>query len=307
MNRAGRVVALLCLAACEGKLDAAPDRDAVPTPEPPPAAEVADQSSLDAVVWMQRSIEYEAVATAAYATAGRMLEVALRDPAWTAALEQGTAAGKTPAVVLDVDETVLDNSPYAAYLLAEGRQFERATWDRWCAEATATAVPGAVEFTRGAAERGVAVFYVSNRDAAVEAATLRNLRTLGFPVDEEGEHLMLRGERPEWASEKGSRRTEIARTHRILLLLGDTLGDFVDGADASEAARTELFAAHVGDWGTRWIMLPNPDYGGWERALYEGKTPAPPEQRRRKLAALERWGPQPERWGPQPEQTSSGK
>lgn len=295
------LAALAGLTACD-EAESAPRCAQLGTPvSQPAAAEPSGESergadvSLDAVVWMQRSVEYDAVTTQTYAMATRMLDVALADPGWTAApQEQGEVKGKTPAIVLDVDETVLDNSPYAAWLMRTKRDFESGTFGAWCEAAQADPIPGALEFTRYADSKGVDVFFVSNRDASAHRGTLANLRAHGFPVDEAGERLMLRGEQPDWGSDKGTRRASVARDHRILLLVGDNLGDFVDGAKADASARKSLWDANTDRWGTAWIMLPNPDYGTWEHPIYLGPDGEAQrldtlQQRQEKLTALRAW------------------
>jgi acid phosphatase len=225
--------------------------------------------NLNAVLWMQTALEYEASALGAYRLASLQLVTALQDKSWTAALEQpGDAAGLPPAVILDVDETVLDNSYYQARQVRDNTAFAAETWDRWCQEARATAIPGAVEFTQDAAKRGVTVFYITNRTAKVEDATRRNLAALGFPLRTDVDTVLTRRERPEWeASPKGPRRAHVAASHRVLLLIGDDLGDFVVDASGTPAQRAERTSPQRDWWGRRWIMLPNPTYGSWERAL----------------------------------------
>lgn len=259
-------------------------------PETPPVAERPEIVSLDAVVWMQKSVEYDAVATTTYKAAQAMLDRALADETWTAALEQGEDfAKKTPAVVLDVDETCLDNSPYAAWRMEKSEPYAPESWNKWCDAASAEPIPGALAFTKYAAEKGVDVFFVTNRDAAVEAGTLENLLAHGFPVDEAGERLMLKGEKPEWTGEKGSRRQAIAADHRIVMLVGDNLGDFVDGAKTSAEERAKIYEQHADKWGERWFMIPNPDYGTWEHPI-AGKPGLDAGQRRdAKLEALDDW------------------
>jgi acid phosphatase len=225
---------------------------------------------LNAVLWTQTSVEYRAVAIQSYRRAEEMLDRALEDPSWTAALEQtGDLAGLPPAVILDVDETVLDNTPYEVRLIEQNLEYATDTWNAWCNEAAAIAVPGALEFTRYAARRGVTVFYVTNRRHVVEDATRRNLDELGFPLESDLDTLQTRGEKPEWGSDKGPRRREIASRYRILLSIGDNLGDFVSGEEAPIEERDALAKRYSEYWGTRWIVLPNPQYGSWEGALYE--------------------------------------
>jgi acid phosphatase len=244
---------------------------------------------LNAVLWVQSSVEYEATARQAFRLADVRLADALDDPSWTAALEQGEAfTGLLPAVILDVDETVLDNSPFQARLIRDGREFESEAWSAWTAEARARAIPGALGFTRRADSLGVRVFYVTNRDYTDEEATRRNLEQLGFPLDEDADVLLTRGERPEWGSDKASRRAHVARTHRVLLVIGDDLNDFVSGARETREARLALARRHEEAWGLRWIVLPNPTYGSWESTLYDfARTLSADERRRRKTDSLD--------------------
>jgi 5'-nucleotidase (lipoprotein e(P4) family) len=218
---------------------------------------------------MQTALEYEASALQAYRVASMQVDAALKDARVTAAIEQ-TADPSTlpPAVVLDIDETVLDNSYYLARQVRDRSAFTAETWDRWCQEARATPIPGAVAFTQEAAKRGVTVFYVTNRTSNVEEATRRNLAAHAFPLDSRIDTVLTRGERPEWqASTKAPRRAHIARDYRILLLVGDDLGDFIADASGTPAQRSARTAPQSGWWGQRWIMLPNPTYGSWERAI----------------------------------------
>jgi acid phosphatase len=199
-------------------------------------------------------------------------------------------------VIVDVDETALDNGPFEVRMAREGRRFDPAIWDAWVAAAAAEPIPGALEFTRRAAELGVRVFYVTNRDASEEAeGTLRNLERAGFPLDSEVDTLLLRGERPEWKSDKTTRFAEIAREHRVLLVIGDDLNDFLSGArEASVAARRAMADAVADRFGTSWFLLPNPLYGSWLRALGDLEAEgSEAEVRRRKLELLEAFEGEP--------------
>ncbi len=250
----------------------------------PAAAASRPHENLNAVLWMQTALEYEASAVQAYRQALLQLELAQKDAAWTAALEQTADSSKLPpAVILDIDETLLDNSYYQARQVRDNTPFTAETWDRWCLEARATAIPGALEFTREADKRGVAVFYITNRTANLEEATRKNLAALGFPLGSGADTVLTRGERPEWqASAKGPRRAHVAATHRVLLLIGDDLGDFVVEAAGTPQQRAARTAPQAGWWGRRWIMLPNPTYGSWERAII-GTATDPLEAKRRAL------------------------
>jgi acid phosphatase len=242
--------------------------------------------TLDATLWAQTAVEYDGVARGAYRLAGAMLERARADSSWTAALGQAEQAparyrDKPPAVVLDVDETVLDNSAYQARLIRADEVYDAESWNAWCRERRATAVPGARAFTQRAAEQGVQVIYLTNRDSTVEAATRDNLRRLGFPVDDAPDAVLTQGEKPGWGP-KAPRRAWVAERYRVLLLVGDNLGDFMEPADTTLAARQRLADTYREFWGTRWIALPNPQYGSWEGATFGYDYGLAPEDRLRR-------------------------
>jgi 5'-nucleotidase (lipoprotein e(P4) family) len=246
-----------------------------PAPAAPgQAPALSAHENLNAVLWMQTALEYEAAAIQAYKLGEIQVETALKDRSWTAAIEQtGEIAALKPAVIVDVDETVLDNSYYQARMIRDNTAYSSATWDPWVQEARATAIPGALAFTTFAASRGVTIFYVTNRTANLEEATRKNLRELGFPLTDTTDTVLSRGERPEWqASGKGPRRAHVARDYRILLLIGDDLGDFIADASGTPAERHATTAPQASWWGQRWIMLPNPTYGSWERAIVGTST-----------------------------------
>ena len=231
---------------------------------------VSQRPGLLSTRWVQTSAEYTALALQAYALARRQLAQALADSTWTAYPAQADAsdlARRPPAVIVDVDETVLDNSPYQAWLVTTGRSFSPESWARWVRAAQAEPVPGAVAFVQEALRHGVQVFYVTNRTADLEAATRRNLQAVGFPLPDTLDVILTRGERPEWASsDKEPRRALLGRHYRILLQIGDQLGDFVSEPETSTEAWRALVLRHRTWWGTRWIVLPNPQYGAWQRA-----------------------------------------
>ena len=140
---------------------------------------------------------------------------------------------------------------YQARLIRDNAVYATPSWDAWVAEARATAVPGAVEFSKYAASKGVAVFYVSNRTANLEEATRKNLAAVGFPLPDGVDTVLVRGERPEWsASAKGPRRTFIATNYRIVMLIGDDLGDFVVDAAGTPTERSARASAQSDWWGT---------------------------------------------------------
>jgi len=220
---------------------------------------------LNATVWQQSSAEYVAVVQQIYRLARTQLQMALKERGWTAALEQtGAYSDLPPAIMLDLDETVLDNTRYEARIIKRHRQYSVESFNRWCAEAGATAVPGAKEFLDYAQSQGVAIFYYSARKEELRECTLANLKKLGLPL--------LKGRNPlllDNGGNKGEYRAMVAGHYRILLLVGDSLEDFVDGSKSAPAARNELVRKHLEYWGTKWIVLPNPMYGHWEATLYD--------------------------------------
>jgi acid phosphatase len=224
---------------------------------------------------MQTATEYRAVARQAYRLARLQLDAALADPTWTAATEQTNVSGLPPAVVLDLDETVLDNSAFQARQVADSTPFKAVpysedAWLKWCEERKADAIPGAVDFVKYAASRGVTPVYISNRDHGVEDATRDVLARLGIPVDPSRDTVLTRHENGWDASDKSARRQFVASSFRILLLVGDNFEDFVAGTRTSIADRAALEQKYDAYWGTKWIVLPNATYGSWEQAVTVG-------------------------------------
>lgn len=264
----------------------------VPVAAPPSATptenEYYGQETLQGVIWMQSSVEYRAAAQQVYVNAKRALDMALADPAWQAVSESTTAPATSlrPAVILDIDETCIDNSVYEAELLEARQLHQEERWEAFVRSGKVSAVPGARDFLQYATSRGVRVFYVTNQDVKLEAATRDNLRRLGFPFDENLDTLLTVAERPDWTSDKSTRRLFVAAEHRVLLLLGDDFNDFVSANGKSPEARQEIFE-RFGDWfGTKWFILPNPVYGSWERALTAGSGKGAQEKFDAKMKAL---------------------
>lgn len=205
-------------------------------------------------LFTQVSAEYRALCMQAYLLATNMLE------------RNSDGATSPLAVVLDLDETVLDNSPYTAWQVASGNPFAPDTWTLWVEKAAAEAVPGAVDFLLRADELGVALFYISNRDTSHLEATMKNMRNLGLP-QVSPEHFLLKSH----TSDKTERRDAVrAMGYDITLLIGDNLGDF-EGRYDRPATNEERGAAAMEQshlFGKKYIVLPNTLYGTWEGAIY---------------------------------------
>ena len=253
---------------------------------PVAATAVPADDNLNAVLWMQRAAEYRATCETVYHAAADRLDAALKDPDWDALVpaERANAVkGLPPAVVLDVDETVLDNSPYQARLVRSGGEYDEVSWDGWVREEKAQPVPGVLDFAKAAAARGITLIYISNRAEHLGPATLSNLRKAGLPVKDDSVFLGL-GTFVEGCEQEGSeklcRRQLAGRKYRVLMQFGDQLGDFAQVVANTPDARDALEAQYRGWFGQRWWALPNPSYGSWEPALFNNAWPDPRETRR---------------------------
>ncbi|HSQ13463.1 MAG TPA: HAD family acid phosphatase [Candidatus Deferrimicrobium sp.] len=224
---------------------------------------------LDAILWQTTSAEYRVLAQMIYATAQTHLERALADPNWTALSAQKDNYQKLPpAVIMDIDETVIDTGAFQSQLARSNARFSSRPWREWQTRNQPLAVPGALEFIAAAQASGVTIFFVTNRDHPTEAATRLNLATIGVKLPSDLDTVLCRDERPDWGSDKESRRRYIAQSYRVLMLFGDDLQDFLSEYRTTAAQRTAAAVKH-NTWGTKWFMLPNPMYGSWEASLYD--------------------------------------
>ena len=284
---AGLAASLLTLAACKRTEPAAVPAEAA-TPAPAAAATTkptGTHDNLNAVAWVQTSVEYRAITTQTFRAAADHLDVALKEKNWDALVpsERGNAAtGLRPAVVMDVDETVLDNSPYQARLIRDGKEYDEISWDQWVAEKKAKPLPGVVDFAKAAAEKGVTILYISNRAVHLKEATLANLREAGLPVADDSVFLglgtVLEGCEQN-GSEKNCRRRLAGQQYRVLMQFGDQIGDFVQVEANTREGRQALFDEYDDWFGERWWMLPNPTSGSWEPALFNNAWDQPPAAR----------------------------
>ncbi len=225
--------------------------------------QVDKEHEVGAVLWQQASGEYRALAYQAFALAKVVLD---RD------LRINRRAKLRRAVVVDVDETILDNSAHEAWLIKNHRSYNAQDWTEWCNRAEAGAVPGAVEFLRYANSRGVRVFYITNRKMIEKDGTARNLKQLGFP-EVTDETLLVRTDKD--SSSKEPRRLAVGGKYHIVLLMGDDLNDFAELFEQGKtvASRIEAVKRNRNQFGAHFIVLPNPMYGHWEDAIYgDAKT-----------------------------------
>jgi 5'-nucleotidase (lipoprotein e(P4) family) len=168
------------------------------------------------------------------------------------------------AIVLDIDETVLDNSPYEAKSILDNTSYPNG-WDEWMNHANADALPGAVEFLKYADDHGFQIFYVTNRKEIYREQTMKNLIDKGFPQSVD-DHLLLRTDE----SSKEKRRNAVSENHEIFMLLGDNLADFDMVFDKKSSAERFFGVEKLHrEFGKKFIILPNAMYGDWMSAIID--------------------------------------
>jgi 5'-nucleotidase (lipoprotein e(P4) family) len=214
---------------------------------PPPQA----RSNLD-VKYVRDSEEYATLARQVYRQATQAV----------AAAAARATPGRPWVVVLDVDETALDNSVYQLDRAAYGLPFENPSWNAWVRREEAGSVPGALDFVRSVRAAGGRIAWITNRDEDVRLATQRNLAAQGLWGDDDRLCLITEG-----GYTKAVRRREIATGQGkcawagspadMVAYLGDQMGDFPRaGEELPDAGSDQAF-------GQRFFLLPNPMYGHW--------------------------------------------
>ena len=230
------------------------------------------------ILWVKHSAEYQAIATQVYRDATDDLPGFIEDKTWNVLTGYGDSSALPPAVILDVDETVVSN---VNFQLTYERPFANHKLDTWAASTPALPIPGVKSFVDTARSLGVTVFFVTNRPCQPKAGTddpcpqqlttIEGIHEVGLAID--ADHVMLSGEQPGWDREKLSRRELIAETHRVIMLIGDDFSDFAPcvraephGActtAATRESRAEASEKHQELWGNGWYILPNPMHGSW--------------------------------------------
>lgn len=213
---------------------------------------------LLAATWFGLSAENQACYLQTYQLAALQLKPVLKE---------ASVSKKKKAIVTDLDETVLDNSPWTLKVLLEGKDYP-SYWSDWEKAGKAPAFPGAVDFFKKAASLKVEVFYISNRMHENLGATIQNLKSLGLPFADSA-HVFLKTTE----SNKVARRIRVLEKHQIVMLLGDNLADFDEVWEPKAQPDERLTAVknHKADWGKRYFIFPNPVYGTWKDALFSYK------------------------------------
>jgi acid phosphatase len=244
----------------------------------PPAPDPYRDGGL---LWVKHSAEYRAMTEQVYAEATRDLPGFIEDTSWSVIPGQDDAAELPVAVILDVDETVVSNIDFQ---LTFERPFENWKLDEWTRNTAATPIHGVKEFVEAARAAGVTVFFVTNRPCEPRdgiddpcpqrQSTIDDISEVGIETD--ADHVLLSDERG-WNREKSTRRNHVAETHRVIMLIGDDLGDFLtcvrkkpyapctNGATDTDRMKMVEDSAHL--WGNGWYILPNPMHGSWTSVI----------------------------------------
>lgn len=293
MNRILSLVAatgvLWSCAGCAQKSSDAQTAEAAPQA----AAKVPTHAGLNSTLWVQTAVEAHVASMQSYKLATLQLDAALKNKSWTAATEQAARPAKEwqnlpPAILLDIDETVLDNSPLQARLVKKGLDYDSMEFGQWAYEAKAKAIPGAVAFLKVARSKGIKIFFISNRSRSEEAATQKNLHAVGLLPAMGDDQVLSRFEKVSWQSDKASRRRYLSEKYRVLMLVGDDFNDFVTGTKTSVEERQKLMTRYQKMWGEKWIVIPNPLYGSWEGAVLDfDYERTPDEQLKEKYSELD--------------------
>ncbi|KXK41063.1 MAG: 5'-nucleotidase, lipoprotein e(P4) family [Saprospiraceae bacterium] len=226
--------------------------------------DVALNGKIYSAMWQQNAGEFRALCYQAYNAARMSLD-----------LELQKAHTRPLAIITDVDETFLDNSPYAVTQAQRGNEFDLESWMDWTSKGSALPLAGSNEFFNYAASKGVSIFYITNRDIREKEGTLKNLINLEFPFADE-EHLMLLTD----TSNKEARRRKILENYEVIMYLGDNLGDFAEVFyKQPQAVRNQKVNELSKLFGVRFIVLPNSGYGDWETSLPTFNPKASPSEK----------------------------
>lgn len=244
-------VALLLFAACRPVVEVQnTEVNQVETETP------IQEHAIQAVLWQERAAEYKALCYQAYRAARFELD---------RILEENPNSEKPLAIITDLDETVMNNSPFNGKMIELDENYSKARWLEWGEKKSAEPVPGAVAFFKYAGSKGVEIFYVSNRYPEQKEVTIENLRQYGIPMVDR-EHVLLRGE----SSSKAERRAAIEEDYNVIMLIGDNLSDFSNAFEGqSSSRRHELTDSLKAEFGSRYIVLPNAMYGDWLNGIYQ--------------------------------------
>mgnify|MGYP001157379743 FL=1 len=203
------------------------------------------------IYWQKYSAEYVALSHQAFNIAKDKLDKNLEKN-----------YSKKPAIIIDIDETILNNLPYNEMLIDSSKNFDHDSWSKWVNKKIATAIPGSLDFLNYANSRNIELIYLSNRKVENYNPTKENLISLGFPFNN-GTLMLLMDE----TTDKTKRRNSLSE-YEIIMLLGDNLSDFnsvFHKKTNKERIKNVDSLSHL--FGEKFIVLPNLIYGAWEQGF----------------------------------------
>jgi len=227
------------------------------------AKETVFSNGEQAVIWQQTSAEYVALCHQAFNAATKQINY----------YNDFGSSEKPPIIIMDIDETVLDNSPYNGYLLLNNKEYSEVSWRKWTSLAQAEAIPGAKQFIEHSSTSGIPIYYISNRSDEDLQATIQNMNELGLPINQDNFFLKQEG------FTKSSIRDGLSKQFNIILSIGDNLADFEEVYERQLGLneRKEITNGMSNQFGNNYIILPNVMYGGWRDALENGEPSGVPQ------------------------------
>ena len=246
------LVAAIFLLACKST------KQVTIAPEVPTLSQTMPQNTslngkLFSSIFQQRAAEYRALCLQGYNVAKMRIESYLAQ------------TEKPKAIITDIDETILDNSPYAVHQAYNGSEYTADTWYEWTDQSAADTMPGAAAFLKYVASKNIQVFYITNREDRERASTLKNLKRFGLPNADEIHLYTKLG-----SSSKEVRRQQVMDRYEVVLLMGDNLADlnvlFDKKTEAERKQNTDILAD---EFGKKFIVFPNVNYGDWESSMYK--------------------------------------
>lgn len=225
-----------------------------------------------AVLWQQTAAEYEALCYQAFNSGIYWLKQTNQEYQNARDLNELNPR----AIIMDLDETVLNNSPYNAQLIIDNDNYSSSSWNNWVRLSNAGFVPGAKEFIQQVRNLEIEVFFISNRSTETLDQTIGNLGSLGYEI--KTDHILL-DETDD--GDKAERRAQVMKNYDVVMLVGDNLADFSDVFEnpMSVTERKSKTFEFQEMFGNKFIVLPNPMYGKWESTLKE-KDPQYPQNNR---------------------------
>lgn len=208
------------------------------------------------LMWVRQSVEFEAICIQTYRAA------------WESVKSRAASVQQDWTVVLDVDETVLDNSRYQEILFEQNRDFPY-YWDDWVREEACPAIPGVKAFLDSVRSLGkfAHVVYITNRNAPLEESTRNNLQKVG--LWREGDVLLCQKGKEDTKEIRrnevmlGTGRCDGMGKRTLLVLIGDQLGDVAAYPPDVLPGEYKNYYHNSDKWGSQYFLLPNPMYGYW--------------------------------------------